>query len=148
MGFNLLWSRLVTFLKWSQKLSHFKLELMLITISFRNYYDFTTQTFLQKLPHNPLSLLSHLHQKIILNPPYCPWSVFMPEKLHPLSSLLPQIHIWKTNNPIIASCMQSCICPLFFIEQSQESCKLNVSHVYATKTIECYICNKNLHLQT
>ena len=52
-GFDLLWSRLVTFLKWSQKLSYFKLEMSSITASFRIYYDFTTQTFPQKLPHKP-----------------------------------------------------------------------------------------------
>ena len=99
-----------------KKLSYFKLELMPITTSFRNYYDFTTQTFPQKLPPNPLSLLSHLHWKNIYNHTVLSMIRFYDRKITPLSSLLPKIQVWKTNTSIILSGMQSCICLSFHIK--------------------------------
>ncbi len=69
---------------------------MPITTFFRNYYDFTTQTFLQT-PHNPPSPLT-LALKNIHNPCYRPWSVFMTKKLHPPPSS-PQIHVLTQISP-------------------------------------------------
>ena len=63
---------------------------MPITTSFRNYYDFTTQTFPQKLPPNPHSLLSHLHWKNIHYHTLLSMISFYDRKITPLSLFSPK----------------------------------------------------------